>query len=138
MGRNEPSWENLAVTLQSKGSAITPSLTGAILTVPTSQNPYMTYLSFHSITGLWSFYVSHLGIEAGCVVVSGGGDAVLYHHRDNLNVMFPYWDSYLRSCFLWDPGRGQLWSLFLSLFYTYMHNFSHKVFSNEELLVSQN
>lgn len=138
LGRNEPSWENLAVSFQSKGSAITPTLTVAILSVPTSQNPCMTYLSFNSITGLWGFYVSHLGIEAGCAVVSGGGDAILYHHRDNLDVLFPYWDSYLRSCFLLDPDRGQLLCLFLSPFYTYIHayihNFSHKAFSSELFL----
>lgn len=72
LGKTESSWEKLAVSMQTRGSAITPSLTAAILKVPTSQNPSMTYLSFNSTTRLWSFYVSHLGLEAVCVVMSGG------------------------------------------------------------------
>jgi len=100
--------------MQSRDSAITPSLTAAVLKVPTSQNPSMTYLSFNSITRLWSFYVSHLGLEAVCVMMSGGVDAVLYHHRDNLDVLFSYYDSYLRSYFLLDPDRRKLLSLSFS------------------------
>lgn len=115
LGRNAPSWRNLAVSLQSKGSAITRSLTAAILTLPTRQNLCMIYLSFNSITRLWSFYVIHLGPEAACVVVSGGADAILYHHRDNLDVLFLYCDSCLGSCFLLGPDRGQLLSLSFSL-----------------------
>lgn len=117
LGRNEPSWENLAVSLQSKGSAIILSLTAAILTVLTSQNPNLTYLSFNSFTRLWSFYVSHLRIEAGCVVVS---DAILYHHRDNPDVLFPYCDSYLRTVSSWIQTKDSF-CLFLPLSLLHMH-----------------
>lgn len=69
LGKIELLWEKLSLSIQSRGSAVTPSLIAAILKIPASQNPSITYLSFNSITRLWSFYVRHLGLEALCVVM---------------------------------------------------------------------
>lgn len=52
LGKIELSWEKLAVSIQSRGSAVTPSLITAMLKIPASQNPSITYLSFSSITRL--------------------------------------------------------------------------------------
>lgn len=121
LGKIPLSWEKLAVSIQSRGSAVTPSLIAAMLKIPASQNPPITYLSLNSITRLWSFYVSHLGLEAACVVMWGGVDIILYHHRDNLDVLYSYGESYLRSYFLLDPDRRQLLSLSFSLSPVYAH-----------------
>lgn len=100
--------------IQSRGFAIVPSPIPVIHKIPSSQKPSMTYLSLNMSTRLWSFYVSHLGLESAWAVMSGGVDAILYHHRANLNVLFSYCDSYLRSYFLLDPDESDF-SLFLSL-----------------------
>lgn len=103
------------------GFAIDPSPISAVLKGPTSKNSSLPPLSFNTIIRLWSFYVSHMGIEAACAVMSGGVDVILYHHRANLDVLFSYCDRYLRSYFLLDPQNATSLFLFFSLFYIYKH-----------------
>lgn len=50
-----------------------------------------------------------------CSGVRWGRCYFISSQRDNLDVLFPYCDSYLGSCFLLGPDRGQLLSLSFSL-----------------------
>ena len=113
--RSEPSWQKLTVSTQSRGFAIVHSPISVIHKIPDSKNPSMTYLSLNMITRLWSLYVSHVGLESAWAVISGRVDAILYHHRANLNAPCSYCDRYLRSYFLLGPDRKWLLSFFLSL-----------------------